>query len=641
MNPSKRNWTRSILQSVVLFLIVVFSINFFDFTKNANAEAYCPFGGIQALASFFINDSLACDMTTVQIALGILLLFAVFSLGKLFCAYLCPLGYVNELLAKIRKYLILKEFVVREDSILDKILRSVKYILLFVVVYLSISSSELFCKQFDPYYALTTGFKGEINLWMSIAAIYLLLIGCFFIKMFWCKYICPLGAINNVFKYLISAIALYLIYYLSILLGFKLPWYLLLASICIIGYLSEIFFKQVKVFPLLKIRRDKKKCITNCEECVKRCPYNIPVNKSNVIKHIDCTMCCDCIAECKYSALSVNCNKRLHLILPIIVVLIFLIGIVIGSKWEVPMVNLKWGNYKTIKTESIEIRGLRSVKCYASSMNFAKKAQNIPGIYGVKAYIQHHRVEILYNPQEISINDIEKSIYKPVKFRISQPDKEVKDVKVVTIHTENMTDPIDVNYLGMQFKQGKKKYYGLESEFSKPLSIRIYMDMTEPVDIDYIKNVVEMKEMDILMHGGKIKKETIDFRFICADNKIDTISKRELLELFFRPFKKMFKENVDEKTIAIFDVVYPGIENPMVARGLHVFAEYLSTNDGLLGIETTINNEDNPVIRIYYLNKKMNKGKIWSILTQKKWKIKSTEGIEKEIDPAISFISKK
>lgn len=167
------------------------------------------------------------------------------------------------------------------------------------------------------------------------------------------------------------------------------------------------------------------------------------------------------------------------------------------------------------------------------------------------------------------------------------------------------------------------------------------MDMTEPVDIDYIKNVVEMKEMDILMHGGKIKKETIDFRFICADNKIDTISKRELLELFFRPFKKMFKENVDEKTIAIFDVVYPGIENPMVARGLHVFAEYLSTNDGLLGIETTINNEDNPVIRIYYLNKKMNKGKIWSILTQKKWKIKSTEGIEKEIDPAISFISKK
>ncbi len=622
----------------VLALIVIFSINVFDFTKSASVEAYCPFGGIQALASFFVNDSLACDMTTVQIAMGILLVFAVFSLGKLFCAYLCPLGYVNELLTKLRKFSNFKELVVREDSVLDKILRSVKYILLFVVFYISISSSELFCKQFDPYYAFATGFKGEISLWMSLTAIYLILIGSFFIKMFWCKYICPLGAINNIFKYLLSVIALFLIYYLSLLLGLKLPWYLLLASICIIGYLSEIFFKQVKVFPLLKIRRDKKKCMANCDDCVKRCPYNIPVNKNDVIKHVDCTMCCDCIAECKYSALSVNGNKWLHRILPIVVVLLFFIGIVIGSKWEVPMVNLKWGNYKTTKTESIEIRGLRSVKCYASSMNFAKKVQNIPGIYGVKAYIQHHRVEILYNPQEISVSDIEKSIYKPVKFKISQPAKEVKSVKVVTIHTENMTDPIDVNYLGMQFRQGKRKYYGLESEYSKPLTLRIYMDMTEPVDIDYIKKVVEMKEMDILMHGGKVKKEKVDFRFVNAEDKIDTVSKRELLELLFRPYKKMFKENIDEKTLAIYDVVYPDIEKPMVARGLPVLANYLSLNEALLGVETNLNDECELVIRIFYSKEKINVKEIWNILIKREWKIKTEKGIIEEINSPIHFL---
>jgi len=628
---------RIFIQFAILVLICFFALDLFDLSKNSNPEAYCPFGGIQALASFFVNDSLACDMTTVQIALGILLVFAVFSLGKLFCAYLCPLGYVNELLTKLRKFSNFKELVVMEDSVLDKILRSVKYILLFVVFYISISSSELFCKQFDPYYAFATGFKGEISLWMSLTAIYLLFIGCFFIKMFWCKYICPLGAINNIFKYLLSTIALFLIYYLSFLLGLKLPWFLLLASICIIGYLSEIFFKQVKVFPLLKIRRDKTKCMANCEDCVKRCPYNIPVNKNDVIKHVDCTMCCDCIAECKYSALSVNGNKWLHRILPIVVVLLFFIGIVIGSKWEVPMVNLKWGNYKTTKTESIEIRGLRSVKCYASSMNFAKKVQNIPGIYGVKAYIQHHRVEILYNPQEISVSDIEKSIYKPVKFKISQPAKEVKSVKVVTIHTENMTDPIDVNYLGMQFRQGKRKYYGLESEYSKPLTLRIYMDMAEPVDMDYIKKVVEMKEMDILMHGGKVKKEKVDFRFVNAEDKIDTVSKRELLELLFRPYKKMFKENIDEKTLSIYDVVYPDIEKPMVARGLPVLANYLSLCDGLLGLETTLNLEDEPVIRIYYLKEKMSEGKIRSILIQKKWKIMIKGGKTDIINPTIPF----
>lgn len=44
-------------------------------------------------------------------------------------------------------------------SIADKILRAVKYILLFWIFYMTISSSELFCKNFDPYYAIATGFK--------------------------------------------------------------------------------------------------------------------------------------------------------------------------------------------------------------------------------------------------------------------------------------------------------------------------------------------------------------------------------------------------------------------------------------------------------------------------------------------------
>jgi polyferredoxin len=135
MQTLKTNWPRSILQLAVLILIVIFSINLFNIAKNANPEAYCPFGGIQALSSFYVNDSLACDMTTVQIALGLLLMIAVFSLGKLFCAYLCPIGYVNELLAKFRNILNFKEIVVKDNSFPDKILRSAKYILLFTSVH--------------------------------------------------------------------------------------------------------------------------------------------------------------------------------------------------------------------------------------------------------------------------------------------------------------------------------------------------------------------------------------------------------------------------------------------------------------------------------------------------------------------------
>jgi hypothetical protein len=200
-----------------------------------------------------------------------------------------------------------------------------------------------------------------------------------------------------------------------------------------------------------------------------------------------------------------------------------------------------------------------------------------------------------------------------------------------------MSDPIDVNYLGMQFRQGKRKYYGLESKYSKPLTLRIYMDISEPIDIEYIKKIVEMKEMDILMHGGKVKKEKVDFRFTNADDKIDTVPKRELLELLFRPYKKMFKENIDEKDLAVYDVVYPDIEKPMVARGLPILANYLSLNEGLPGLETTLNEEDEPIIRIYYKKGNMSEREIWSILTQKKWKVKTNGGRMKEIDFSIDF----
>lgn len=90
---------------------------------------------------------------------------------------------------------------VPSGSVVDKLLRVVKYVLLFTILYFTLSSSELFCKKLDPFYAVATGFKGEIVLWMSLTSLALLLLGGFVVKMFWCKYICPLGAASNIFKF--------------------------------------------------------------------------------------------------------------------------------------------------------------------------------------------------------------------------------------------------------------------------------------------------------------------------------------------------------------------------------------------------------------------------------------------------------
>ena len=144
--------------------------------KPVDVEAYCPFGGLQAFGTYVVNNSLACSMSMLQIMMGLVLAVGVILFSKLFCGYLCPLGTVGEWMGRAGKKLHL-QVDVPSGSIVDKLLRVVKYVLLFTILYFTLSSSELFCKKLDPFYAVATGFKGEIVLWMSLTSLTLLLLG--------------------------------------------------------------------------------------------------------------------------------------------------------------------------------------------------------------------------------------------------------------------------------------------------------------------------------------------------------------------------------------------------------------------------------------------------------------------------------
>ena len=174
----KPNYLKHILQWGVLAAIAgtVLWANFSE--KPVDVEAYCPFGGLQAFGTYLVNNSLACSMSMLQIMMGLVLAVGVILFSKLFCGYLCPLGTVGEWMGRAGKKLHL-QVEVPSGSIVDKLLRVVKYVLLFTILYFTLSSSELFCKKLDPFYAVATGFKGEIVLWMSLTSLTLLLLGGF------------------------------------------------------------------------------------------------------------------------------------------------------------------------------------------------------------------------------------------------------------------------------------------------------------------------------------------------------------------------------------------------------------------------------------------------------------------------------
>ena len=425
-----KNWPKYLLQWGVLAALIIVITGIIPGKEPADPEAYCPVGGLEALTTYLVNGSLPCSMSSLQIMMGIMLAAGVVLFSKLFCGYLCPLGTVQDLLMKARKGLHIKGIDVKNGSVADSILRIFKYGLVFWIFYMTATSSELFCKNLDPYYAVATGFKGEITLWMSIVTVSLVVLGSFFINMFWCKYLCPLGAISNSLKFWIWIVVLFLIYWICGLVGLNIPWWVLLAVFCIAGYLLEILNRKPK-YQILNVIKDPNAC-THCGICNKKCPYGIDVDGlgEGRLDSVDCTLCGECVAACPTNALHIGVcrNKKSGFgkYLPaLLTVILVILGMWIGNKFELPTIDESWGIETVAEDGTVtqlvdpetlaetRIDGLRSVKCYGSSMAFKAKLQKIPGIYGVRTYVNHHYAIVTYDPAKITPEQILESIEYP------------------------------------------------------------------------------------------------------------------------------------------------------------------------------------------------------------------------------------
>ena len=652
-----RNWPKYLLQWGVLGALIAFITGLVPSESAVDPEAYCPMGGLQALATYLSRGSLPCSMSSVQVMMGIALVAAIVLFSKLFCAYICPLGTVQDILGKIRKALHIKGVKVRNGSVLDKILRVVKYALVFWIFYMTVNSSELFCKNLDPYYAIATGFKGEITLWMSIVSISVVVLGSFIIDMFWCRYLCPLGAISNSLKFWLWIGVLFGAYYVADVIGADIPWAVLLGGFCVLGYLLEIFHAKPKM-QLLYVMKDQSAC-NSCGLCNKTCPYHIDVRgcRNGKLNSVDCTLCGECVAACSTNALRIGVCKRgkskIGNIVPaLITVALIAFGMWAGGKFELPTIDMEWGIEsvaedgtvtKLVDRSTLEVahlEGLKSVKCYGSSMAFKAKLEKISGVHGVKTYVTHKTADILYNPAVITPEQIQEAIYVPSKFRVLTPDhKEIPTLKVVTIRTEGMYDKMDINYLGLQMRLTGKKIYGLETEWACPLIVRVYMAPDENLDEDWFEEIVEMDKLVMPVHGGGTREIELDYKFVELEDEVSTISTEDFIRKMFNPFKAQFKKRVDEnadKKQFIYEIPDSNYEKPIILRNMPFVSNHLSRHEGVIGIYLDLNKDLVPAIQVRYAAP-MTAEKIWELLNMETWTITYSADDVREVPAKLSF----
>lgn len=652
----KRNWPKYLLQWGVLAALAAFLL--IPGKDPANPEAYCPMGGLQALTTFFVKGSLPCSMSMVQIVMGIVLAAAVVLFSKLFCGYLCPLGTVQDLLMKLRNTIGWRGIVVKNGTVADKVLRVIKYVLLFWIFYSTATASELFCKNLDPYYAVATGFKGEITLWMSLISVAAVILCGFMVNMFWCKYLCPLGAISNSLKFWVWIVVLAAAYYLLGTIGVNVPWWALLAAFCVVGYLLEILCGKPRL-QVLHIMKNDSKC-THCGLCTKACPYGIDVAgcRAGAVKAVDCTLCGECTAVCPVDAIHTGvCVKGgrnvWNVLAPAVIALVLMgIGLWAGGKYELPTINVTWGIEQTLEDgtvkqlvdpsslKTMEMEGLRSVKCYGSSMAFKAKLEKIRGVHGVKTFVSHHRAVITYDPAATTPEIIQESVFTPSKFRVNTPDMSAVDsIKVVTIRTENMYDKLDLNYLGLQMRLTDKKIYGLESEFACPLIVRVYMDASETADKAWFKKIVNKKELEMPVHGGGTKITPVNFKFVDLEAGESYISTVSFIRKMFTPFKAQFSSRVEEfagKPQFVYEIPDANYEKPIILRNLPFVSNHLSKNDGIIGVYLELDNSLTPALMIRYAAP-MTAERVWELLNMDKWTITYKKDDVREEDAKLKF----
>lgn len=603
-----------------------------DSNYHPDFEAYCPFGGIASLMSKFNLGSSSCQMGEVQMMLGISLIVGAIIFGKLFCSYLCPIGTVMEWFGRIGDKFNLR-FQIPEY--LDRPFRLMKYALLFYTIYITMNASELFCKEYDPYLAGVTFFQNSDTVWyFGLITILIVIVGSLFTKMFWCRYLCPLGAIGNIFSNVGVVFIAVIIYILANLFGAELGLEWLLGGVVALAALSEIIFKKSFLFPLFKITRNDETC-PSCSQCDTDCPQGIEVSSYDAVNHSDCTMCGDCMYACPVKqTLSVNKipTKFGKYVPPIATIVLIAAGLIASSFYELTTLSERWGGFDKIDSVAIyHHEGLTSVKCFGSASSFRNQIARVSGIVGLDAYAASHTVDIYYNPKVLTALEVKKAIFHPAKQKIRLiPENGCDSLSVVLVEIDNFFDRTDHTNLTYALRVNKG-IFGFETIFGEPVQTKIFYD-ENMVDTKTIIELIEAKEVELKMRDGSLLKRDIEFEVNSEAKLLDNISVEDYQKNMFKAFDKKFnnyqKQNMDSLKILAYPMEEAG-KSSLYSK-LSYLTSHLSNWKGIVRFSTQYQNS--PMAYVYFNENITPIDTVKAAISSKKMKVHFRGGVVKYFD---------
>jgi polyferredoxin len=257
---------RTAVQWLFLALTLLIGVQFTVFARQLaqgieltvrrppGVEAFLPISSLMSLRYWLLTGVFNRIHPSGLVLLLIICLVSLL-LKRGFCSWVCPFGLLSDYLEKAHRFLFRRR--ISLPRFLDYPLRSLKYLLLlFFIRAIFVQMDVLQLERF-----IESPYNRVADLMMlrffappsstTVAVLGVLAGLTFVIPFFWCRYLCPYGAL--------------------------------------LGGLS--------VLSPFKIRRDADSCIT-CEKCSKICPARIAVHRARTVRSDECHACLRCVDVC-------------------------------------------------------------------------------------------------------------------------------------------------------------------------------------------------------------------------------------------------------------------------------------------------------------------------------------------------------
>ncbi len=222
-------------------------------TRPSGVEGWLPIAGMMN-TKYWLMTGQVPTFHPAAMFLFVTFLAIAFLFRKAFCSWMCPVGTLSEYLWRAGRQILRRAF--HLPRWIDIPVRSFKYLMLgFFVWAVANMSADAIAQFMQAPYGVIADVR-MLNFFRDLgqtAAIVLavLVIASVLIQNFWCRYLCPYGALLGVASF----------------------------------------------FSPLRIRRTEESCI-DCAKCAKACPSNLPVDKLITIKSAECTGCLECVGVC-------------------------------------------------------------------------------------------------------------------------------------------------------------------------------------------------------------------------------------------------------------------------------------------------------------------------------------------------------